>query len=106
MKSETAFPEFVRVRDRRMVTIKMSTKAKARTNVRALVNGTGLGPPAGANVEGSLVLFRLLFRGRQAFEALQKLLLGHALDGDLGIIGIDAGASRPDDTEEIGRAHV
>ena len=70
-----------------------------------LVNWMAPAEPA-RDVDGLLVLFGLLFRRRQAFEALQKLLLGHALDGDLGIIGIDAGASRPDDTEEIGRAHV
>jgi len=32
---------------------------------------------------GLLVLFGLLFRRRQALEALQKLFLGHALDRDL-----------------------
>src|SRR5258707_10329775 len=85
-----------------MVTMKTSIKAQARTNVRALVNGTGLGRPGSSSVEGSLVLFGLLFRGRQAFEALQKFLLGHALDGDLGIVGIDAGAGRSDQRHGIG----
>ena len=45
---------------------------------------------------GLFVLFGLLFRRRQAFETLQKFLLGHALDGNLGIVSIDAGACRPD----------
>ena len=38
------------------------------------------------------VLFGLLLRRREALEALQQFLLGHALDGDLGVVGIDAGA--------------
>src|SRR6266566_4302876 len=84
-----------------MVAMKTSIKAKARKNVRALVNGSGL-EPLGAPMERSLVLFGLLFRGRQAFEALQKLLLGHALDGNLGIISIDAGAGRSDQRHGIG----
>jgi len=29
-------------------------------------------------------------------ETLQKFLLGHALDGNLGVVSIDAGACRPD----------
>ena len=45
---------------------------------------------------GLFVLFGLLFRRRQAFETLQKFLLGHALDGNLGVVSIDAGACRPD----------
>jgi len=57
-------------------------------------------------VDGLLVLFGLLFRRRQAFEALQKLLLGHALDRDLGIVGIDAGACRPDQRHGIGLRFV
>src|SRR4029077_6316927 len=36
---------------------------------------------------GLLVLFGLLFRRRQAFEALEEFLLGHSLDRDLGIVG-------------------
>src|SRR5258708_3864610 len=55
----------------------------------------------GRNVDGLLVLFGLLFRRRQAFEALQKLLLGHALNRDLGVVGIDAGACRPDQRHGI-----
>ena len=35
IKSKTAFAEFIRARDGRMVTMKTSIKAKARTNVRA-----------------------------------------------------------------------
>jgi hypothetical protein len=38
-----------------------------------------------------LVFFGLLFRRRQALEALQQFFFGHALDGDLGVVGIDAG---------------
>ena len=39
---------------------------------------------------GLFVLFGLLFRRRQAFETLQKFLLGHALDGNLSVVGVDA----------------
>jgi len=49
-----------------------------------------------------LVLFGLLFRRRKALKALQEFLLGHALDGDLGVVGIDAGARRPDQRQGIG----
>src|SRR6478609_5837562 len=49
-----------------------------------------------------LVLFRLLFRRRQALEALQKFLFGHALDGHLGVVGIDAGSGRADQRHGIG----
>src|SRR3977135_1244539 len=42
--------------------------------------GGYLGAPGGCSPDGSLVLFRLLLRRCQAFEALQKLLFGHALD--------------------------
>ena len=55
--------------------------------------------PLGAN---SLVLFRLLFRRRQAFEALQQLFLGHALDRNFGVVGIDAGAGRADQRHGVG----
>jgi len=44
----------------------------------------------------------LLFRRRQALEALQKLFLGHALDRDFGVVGIDAGAGRADQRHGIG----
>ena len=49
-----------------------------------------------------LVLFGLLFRGRQAFETFQELFLGHALDGHFGIVGIDAGTRRADQGNRIG----
>jgi hypothetical protein len=45
----------------------------------------------GKSVKGLFhVLFRRLFRRRQAFQALEQLFLGHAVSGDLGIVGIDA----------------
>ena len=37
-----------------------------------------------------LVFFRMFFRRRQALETLQEFLFGHALDGNLGVVGIDA----------------
>ena len=94
--------EFVRARDGRMVTMKTPIKAKARTNVRAFGKLEGVEMPRDCNLDDSLVLFGLLFRRRQALEALQKLFLGHALYGDLGVIGIDAGARRPDQGHGIG----
>src|ERR1700741_5287673 len=48
-----------------------------------------------------LVLFGLLFRRSQALQALQKLLLGHPLDRNLGVVGIDAGAGRTDQRHGI-----
>ena len=51
---------------------------------------------------GLFVFFGLLFRRRQALEALEQFLLGHALDGDLGVVGIDAGAGRADQGYGIG----
>ena len=44
------------------------------------------------NGDDLLVFLGLLFRRRQAFKALQKLLFGHTLDGNFRIVGIDAGA--------------
>ena len=67
-----------------------------------LVNQMWLEQPRGAKNRSLLVLFGLLFRRRQTLEALQKLLLGHALDRDLGIVGIDAGARRTDQRHRIG----
>ena len=52
--------------------------------------------------EGLFVLFGLLFRRRQAFETLQELFLGHALDRDLGIVGIDAGSCGTNQGHRIG----
>src|SRR4029078_8635663 len=49
-----------------------------------------------------LVLFGLLFRRCQALEALEEFFLGHALGRDLGVVGIDAGASRADQRDGIG----
>ena len=66
-----------------------------------LVNPVEFGNPW-YNRDGLLVLFGLLFRGCKALEALQKFLLGHALNRDLGVIGIDAGACRPDQGHRIG----
>ena len=86
-----------------MITMKTAAKAKARTNDRAF-GKSGIAAIEGkaGGLRGSLVLFGLLFRRRQAFEALQKLLLGHALDRDLGVVGIDAGARRADQGHGIG----
>src|SRR5205809_7233415 len=56
----------------------------------------------GPGCSGLLVLFGLFFRRRQAFQALEELFLGHALDRDLGVVGIDAGASRADQRHGIG----
>jgi hypothetical protein len=42
------------------------------------------------------VLFGLLFRRRQTLKALQKFLLRHAFDRDLGVVGIDARAGGAD----------
>ena len=103
IKSETAGAEFACIGSRSKVTMKTSTKAKARTNVRAFGESrSGLATTRGSNWHGLLVLFGLLFRGRKALEALQKLLLGHALDRDLGVVGIDAGAGRPDQGHRVG----
>src|ERR1700722_7458826 len=41
-------------------------------------------------------LFGLLFRRGEPLQALEELFLGHALDRDLGIVGIDRGAGRAD----------
>ncbi len=51
---------------------------------------------------GLFFFFRLLFWGGQALETLQQLFLGHALDRDLGIVGIHAGAGRSDQRNGIG----
>ena len=90
-------PNFVR--QGRIVTVKMSTKAKARTNVRAFEQ---IRRVLDLQNEGLFVLFGLLFRRRQALEALQQLFLGHALDRDFGVVGIDAGAGRADQGHGIG----
>ena len=93
IKSETAVAEFACACNRCKVTMKTSTKAKARANVRAFGKSNGVRIPRGTiGTAGLLVLFWLLFRGGKALEALEKFLLGHAFDRDLGIIGIDAGA--------------
>src|SRR4051794_33065679 len=39
---------------------------------------------------------RARLRGRKALEALEQLFLGHAVGGDLGIVGVDTGAGRAD----------
>ena len=54
-----------------MVTMKTSIKAKARTNVRAFAecDGPGISAPPGIGA-GLFVLFGLLFRRRETFEAL------------------------------------
>jgi hypothetical protein len=65
-------------------------KSKGPDKVRAFCR-MGLETLGEAAERGLFVLFGLLFRRRQAFEALQELFLGHALDRDLGVVGIDAG---------------
>src|SRR5277367_3879380 len=85
-----------------MLTMKTAAKAKARTNVRAFGKSGVAGTAAGREKASLLVLFGLLFRRRQALEALQKLLLGHALDRNLGVVGIDAGTGRADQRHGIG----
>src|SRR5258708_12824983 len=94
----------VRARDGPMVTTKTSIKAKARTKVRAFRKFGGISRPRPRLRPrfASLVLFGLLLRRCQALEAFQKLLLGHALDGDLGIVGIDAATGRADQGHRIG----
>ena len=49
-----------------------------------------------------LVFFGLLFRRGEPLKTLQEFFLGHALDRDLGIIGIDARAGRPDQWNRVG----
>src|SRR6476469_8843475 len=65
-----------------------------------LTNRGVLGRPG--MLPGLLVLFGLFFRRRQAFQALEEFFLGHALDRDLGVVGIDAGAGRADQRHGIG----
>ncbi len=60
----------------------------------------------GTKPTGLFVLFGLLFRRRQAFETLQEFLLGHPLDGYIGVVGVDAGAGRPDQRHGIGLGFV
>jgi hypothetical protein len=43
----------------------------------------------------------VLGRG-QAFEALEKLLFGHAVRGHVGIVGIDPGPWRADERNRLG----
>ena len=50
----------------------------------------------------SFVLFGLFLGRRQALQALEEFFLGHALDGDLGVVGIDACAGRADQRHGIG----
>src|SRR5258708_18809920 len=104
MKWGLAVLEMGRDRDGPMVTTKTSIKAKARTKVRAFCKFGGISRPRPRlrPRSASLVLFGLLLRRCQALEAFQKLLLGHALDGDLGIVGIDAGTGRADQGHRIG----
>ena len=53
-------------------------------------------------LEGRLFVFLgLLFRRREAFQTLEKLLFGHAFNRNLGVVGIDAGAGRPDQRHRI-----
>src|SRR5262245_23892761 len=55
------------------------------------------GPWLLLGTEGVLLfLFRLLFRRRETLEALEQLLLGHPLGGDLGVVGIDRATGRAD----------
>src|SRR4051794_2671598 len=77
----------------RIVNEKMSTKAKARTNIRAFDRSDRRNVPKAG---GLFVLFGLLFRRREALKALEQFFLGHAFDRDLGVVGIDAGAGRAD----------
>jgi len=56
------------------------------------VRSVGVNTPQNCKFDGLLlVFFGLLFRRRQALEALQQFLFGHAFDGDLGVVGVDAG---------------
>jgi hypothetical protein len=89
--------------------MKPATKAKARKKSGSLVNGgwkRGLAVEPNGGVADLFVLFGLLFRRRQAFEALQELFLGHAFDRNLGVVGIDAGAGRADQGHGIGLRFV
>ena len=97
--SDLTVAAFDCTRYRAIVTTKMSTKAKARTHVRAFGKSGGFGR---RGPDGLFVLFRLFLRRRQALEALQQLFLGHPLDGDFGVVGIDAGPGRPDQGHGIG----
>jgi hypothetical protein len=49
-----------------------------------------------------LVFFRLFFGRGESLETLQQLFLGHALDGDLGVVGIDARSGRTNQRDRIG----
>src|SRR5882757_11233079 len=92
----------------------MSTKAKARTNVRApkMSAKQKPGKMSGLLADrsnwdafqpcGLLVLFGLLLGRREALEALEQLFLGHPLDRNFGVVGIDAGAGRADQRHGIG----
>ena len=78
-------------------------KRKARTNVRASCKSdNGHTSPRDPMRTILLVLFGLLFRRRQAFQTLEQLFLGHALDSNFGVVGIDAGTRRPDQGNRIG----
>src|SRR3954465_6230054 len=82
-----------------MVTTKSPTKAKARTTVRAFDKITR---SRRLRRDDLLVFLGLFFRRREAFEALQELLFGHALNGNFGIVRIDAGASGTDQRHRVG----
>jgi hypothetical protein len=45
---------------------------------------------------------RLAFRRGKAFQALEQLFLGHAVRGDVGVVGIDPGAGRANERNRLG----
>src|SRR5207302_10964201 len=65
-------------------------------NYASLLNNIPTGPASrgGRRAHCLFFFFRLLLGWREPFEPLEELLLGHALDCDLGIIGVDRSAGR------------
>src|SRR5712691_10347041 len=62
-------------------------------------------PPKNARKRSArdlFLFFRLLLGRGQPFQALEQLLLGHAIDRDLGIVGIDAAAGGADERRRLG----
>src|SRR5271168_2528346 len=82
---------------------KRQAKIKARNHVRAFMNwmrAVELNPET--KYKRLLVFFRLFFGRGESLETLQQLFLGHALDGDLGVVGIDARSGRTNQRDRIG----
>ena len=68
-------------------------------------NGPGIEPGRCTRIvsgRGLFLVFRLLLGRRQAFEALEQLFFGHAVGGDLGIVGIDRAAGGADQRHPSG----